>query len=83
MAHKRPYRKAIKEFLYTICVGDFYYFKVYKVTDAALQVYYIANPQGHGITVLADKEEDIRPQLERQVPIINSFLQKIDKGPSR
>ena len=73
----REYRKAKKEFLYTIIVGDYYAFRVFRVTDAANQVYYIGSPVGRGGTVLADKEEDIRPQLEKQVPILNSFLARV------
>jgi hypothetical protein len=73
----REYRRAKKEFMYSIIVGDYYAFKVYKVTDAALNVYWIGSPVGRGGTVLADKEEDIRPQLEKQVPILNSFLARV------
>ena len=61
----REYRKAKKEFLYTIIVGDYYAFKVFRVTDAANQVYYIGSPQGHGGTRLADTEEELKKQKFR------------------
>lgn len=73
---KKEKRTAKKEYLYNITVGGFYAYKVYKITDAALQVYYVAHPVGHGGTVLVDKEQDIRPQLERQAVILNDWLSK-------
>lgn len=74
---RKEKRTVKKEYLYDIIVGDFYAYKVYKITDAALQVYYVAHPVGHGGTVLADKEEDIRPQLEKQAVILNDFLKRV------
>jgi hypothetical protein len=74
---RKEKRTVKKEYLYNIVVGDFYAYKVYKITDAALQVYYVAHPIGHGGTVLADKEEDIRPQLEKQAVILTDWLSKI------
>jgi len=74
---KKEKRTVKKEYLYNIIVGDFYAYKVYKITDAALQVYFVAHPEGHGGTVLADKEEDIRPQLEKQAVILTDWLSKI------
>lgn len=73
----KEYRRAKKEFLYTIIVGDYYAFKVYKVTDAANQVYYIGSPQGHGGTRLANTEEELKKLLEAEVPIINDWLSKV------
>ena len=69
--------KIMKEYLYTITLGDFYQWKVYKITDAARHVHYVGERTNHGATVLADKEEDIRPQLEWQVPLINEFWAKV------
>lgn len=73
----KEYRRAKKEFLYTIIVGDFYSWNVYRITDAAKYSYFVAHPIKHGGTVLADEEKDIRPQLEKQVPILNSFLARV------
>lgn len=70
------YRKATKEFLRTIIVGDFYVFRLFKVTDAAKQVYYIGSRTNHGGTVIADTEEEVIKKLEAQVPLINQFLEK-------
>ena len=74
---RREYRKATKEFMYSVIVGDYYAFNVYKVTDAAKQVYYIGSPQGHGGTRLADTEEELKKLLEAEVPILNDFLAKV------
>jgi hypothetical protein len=72
----REYRKATKEFLRTIIVGDFFVFKLHKVTDAAKQVYYIGERTNRGGTVIGDTEEDVKKQLEAQVPLIKQFLEK-------
>lgn len=69
--------KPSKTFLYNITLGGFYTWRVYRIEDAAHQVYYVGERTNHGGTVLADKEEDIRPQLERQVKWINEFLAKV------
>ena len=69
--------KATKTYLYDIIVGGYYVFKVYKVEDAAHQIYYVGERTNHGATVLADKEQDIRPQLERQVKWLNEFWAKV------
>lgn len=69
--------KPTKTYLYDIIVGGYYVFKVYRIEDAAHQVYYVGERTNHGGTVLADKEEDIRPQLERQVKWLNEFWAKV------
>ena len=68
--------KATKEFLRTIIVGDFYMFKLFKVTDAAHQVYYIGGRINRGGTVIGDTEQDVIKQLEAQVPILNLYTEK-------
>lgn len=73
----REYRRAKKEFMYSIIVGDYYAFNVYKVTDAARQIYYIGSPQGHGATQIADTEAELKKLLEAEVPILNSWLAKV------
>ncbi|MBO5714321.1 MAG: hypothetical protein J6R83_02735 [Clostridia bacterium] len=74
---KREYRKAKKEFMYSIIVGDYYAFNIYRVTDAARQVYYIGARTNHGVTQIADTEEELKKLLEAEVPIINDFLAKV------
>lgn len=69
-------RKATKEFLKTIIVGNFYVFKLFKVTDAAKQVYYIGERTNRGGTVIGDDEADVIKQLEAQVPILNLYSEK-------
>ena len=66
-----------KTYLYDIIVGGCYVFKVYRIEDAAHRVYYVGERTNRGGTVLADKEEDIRPQLERQVKWLNEFWAKV------
>lgn len=66
-----------KEYLHTICVGGFYNFNVYKVTDAGKQVWYIGEPVGHGGTKVADTEEELRAKLELQVEPLNNFLRRL------
>ena len=68
---------ATKTFLYNITLGGFYTWKVCRIEDAAHQVYYVGERINYGGTVLADKEEDIKPQLEKQVPILNEFWSKV------
>lgn len=76
MPHQRKRNKATKEFLRLIIVGDFYQFKLFKVTDAAHQVYYIGERTNRGGTVIGDTEKEVIRQLEAQVPLINQFLEK-------
>lgn len=66
-----------KTYLYNITVGGYYSYKVYRIVDGIGQTYYMATPVSHGGTVLADKEEDLRPQLEKQVKPLNDFLSKV------
>lgn len=68
--------KVTKEFLRTIIVGNFYMFKLFKVTDAAHQVYYIGERINRGGTVIGDTEQDVIKQLEAQVPILNLYTEK-------
>lgn len=70
------YRKATKEFLRTVIVGNFYVFRLFKVTDAAKQVYYIGERTNRGGTVIGDTEEDVIKKLEAQVPILNLYSEK-------
>lgn len=72
----REHRKAQKEFLRTVIVGNFYVFRLFKVTDAAKQVYYIGERTNRGGTVIGDDEADVIKQLEAQVPILNLYSEK-------
>lgn len=65
-----------KEFLRTVIVGGFYYFNLFKIEDAAHQVYYVGERINRGGTVIGDTEQDVIRQLEAEVPIINDFLAK-------
>ena len=76
MPHQRKRNKVTKEFLRLVIVGGLYQFKLFKVTDAAHQVYYIGGRIDRGGTVIGDTVEDVERQLEAQVPLINRFLEK-------
>lgn len=65
-----------KTYLYDICVGNFYNFHIYKITDAHKQIWYTASPVTHGGTRSADSIEELRKELEKQVEPLNRFLQK-------
>ena len=73
---QRKRNKLTKEFLRLIIVGDFFQFKLFRVVDAAHQVYYIGERINRGATVIGDTVEDVERQLEAQVPLINRFLEK-------
>lgn len=75
MARER--RELRKEYLYAIIVGNYYVFDVFRVTDAAKQIYYIGSPQGHGGTRIADTEDELKKLLAAQVPILNDWLSKV------
>lgn len=75
MARER--RELRKEYLYAIIVGNYYVFDVFKVTDAAKQIYYIGSPQGHGGTRIADTEDELKKLLAAEVPILNDWLSKV------
>ena len=65
--------KLTKTYLYNICVGNFYQFKVFEVVDAHYQIYYIGEPVGRGGTKLADTIEELRAKLETEVPLLNKY----------
>lgn len=73
---QRKENKVTKEFLRTVIVGGFYIFKLFKVTDAAHQVYYVGERTNRGGTVIGDTEQEVVKKLEAQVPLINRFLEK-------
>lgn len=68
--------KVKKTFLRLVCVGGYYQFNLYKIEDAAHQVYYIGGRINRGGTVIGDTEEDVIRQLEAQVPILNLYTEK-------
>lgn len=80
---QRKRNSCSKEYLYTYCTGGFYQFNVYKITDAAHQVYYVGHPVSHGGTKLADTEEELKKLLDSEVPILNDWLSKINGGHTR
>ena len=69
--------KATKNYLHNICVGNFFQFKIFKVIDGHKQVYYIAEPVSIGVTRLADTEEELKIKLEKDVPKLIQWLERI------
>lgn len=65
--------KLTKTYLYNVCVGNFYQFRVFKVVDAHKQVYYIGDPVARGVTKLADTIEELREKLESEVYFLNKY----------
>ena len=69
--------KIKKEFLYTLTVGGFYSWNVYRITDAAKYSYFVAHPVNHGASVLTEVEAEIKPKLEQQAKWLTEFLSKV------
>lgn len=75
--------KLTKTYLYDYIAGGFYRFRVFKIEDAHHYVYFMGTPVSHGGTKIADSEAELKALLDAQVPVINDFLSKIDKGWSK
>ena len=58
------------------CFAGYYQFRIFKVIDGHKQVWYIAEPVNHGATRLGDTLEELKAKLEKDVPVLNRFLQK-------
>lgn len=67
----------MKTFIHTICVGNYYNYCVYKITDFVGQTYYVAEPVLHGVTRTALTEEELKDILKRDVDSLNQFWQKV------
>lgn len=67
----------MKTFLKTICVGNYYAYCVYKITDWVGRTYYIAEPILHGATRTAETEETLKAILEKDVAPMNQFWQHV------
>lgn len=67
----------MKQFIKTVCVGGYYCYCFYKITDFFGQTYFVAEPITHGVTRTADSEETLKVILERDVESLNKFWQKV------
>lgn len=67
----------MKTFVKTICVGGFYNYCVYKITDFVGRTYYVAEAITKGVTRCAATEEELKAILERDVVEMNKFWQKV------
>lgn len=65
-----------KEQLDLWCFDGYYQFRTFKVTDGHKKIWYIAEPVNHGATRLGDTLEELKEKLEKDIPILNRFLQK-------
>lgn len=74
---RKEKKKVMKTFIKTICVGNFYNYCVYKITDAVGRTYYTAEPILHGATRTAETEEALKAMLEKDVGPINQFWQHV------
>lgn len=67
----------MKTFVKTICVGNFYNYCVYRITDSVGRIYFVAEPITHGVTRTAETEAELKAILERDVEPLNQFWQKV------
>ena len=66
-----------KTFVKTICVGGYYNYCCYKITDFVGRTYYVAEPITHGATRTCDTEEGLKAILEKDVEPMNKFWQHV------
>lgn len=62
-----------KERLKRICVGNFYMYDIYRITDAKGFSILVAEPCKNGATRSALNEEDLIKQLNKDVYIMNTI----------
>lgn len=62
-----------KTFIKTICVGGYYCYCCYKITDSIGRIYYCAEPITKGITRCCETEDGLQKMLEADVKPLNEF----------
>lgn len=67
----------MKQFIKTVCIGNYYFYCFYKITDFVGQIYYVAEPVLHGCTRTAETEEELKAILERDVKPLNEFWTRV------
>ena len=67
----------MKTFVKTICVGNYYAYCVYKITDWVGRTYYIAEPITKGITRCCETEDGLQKMLEADVKLLNEFWARV------
>lgn len=67
----------MKTYIKTICVGNFYNYAIYKITDYYGRGYYEAEPLTSGATRISDTEETLKSILENDVNFMNHYKQRI------
>lgn len=76
MEQNSEQRQIKKEQVDLWCFESYFQFKVFKITDAAHQVYYMGTPVTHGATKTANTLEELRKLIAAEIPIIKDFLTK-------
>lgn len=74
---RKEKKKVMKTFVKTICIGGFYNYCVYKITDFVGRTYYVAEPITRGATKTCETEEGLKAILERDVLEMNKFWSKV------
>lgn len=67
----------MKTFVEQVCVGNFYRYNIYKIVDGNWQIYYQAEPVGHGVTRLGETVEELHKILESDVEPLNRYYIKV------
>ena len=66
----------MKKYIKTICVGNYYTYNIYKITDSVGRSYYCAEPNLHGVTRIAEDEETLTNILNRDVNSLNQIQKR-------
>lgn len=69
-------RLKMKTYLKTICVGNFYNYNIYKITDSVGRSYYCAEPTRYGVTRIAENETTLTNILNSDVKQLNQIHSK-------
>lgn len=69
--------KKMKQFLKTICIGNFYLYQIFKITDSVGRVYYIAEPLACGATRIGETEQELLNILNHDYQTIVKQQQRI------
>ena len=67
----------MKQFIKIVCVGGYYRYCFYKITDFVGQVYYLAEPCGKGVTRYSETVDGLKAILESDAKALNQFHIKV------
>lgn len=66
----------MKRFYDYMIAGNFYRYDAYKVTDYYGRTYFIAEPQGAGVTRIAETFEKLQQAIDNDVKSLNKIWTK-------